>query len=195
MTTSDRKIRQLQGRHRFGTYAVTGIVGLMGAGAGVERCEPPTPVPAPVPAPTPEPAPAPQPAPAPAPASVNDEVVALVNEQRAANGLAALATNGLLLSAAEGHSADQAARNDMGHTGSDGSSAGDRITAAGYSWSAWGENVAAGYATAADVMNGWMNSPGHRDNILSSSVTEIGVAAVPAADGTPYWTMVLAAPA
>ena len=81
----------------------------------------------------------------------------------------------------------------MTHTGSDGSNAGDRIARAGFSAGTWGENVAAGYATAASVVDGWMNSSGHRANILDPSFTHIGVAVANAAEGTPYWTMVLAA--
>jgi uncharacterized protein YkwD len=174
-SNSDRKIRRLLGRQRLGGYAVAGILATTGAGAGLEKCQPPPDVSTPI--------------------SVNAEVIAIVNEQRAASGLAPLASNTRLVAAAETHSADQAGRDRMSHTGSNGSSAGDRITAAGYSWRSWAENVAAGYATAADVMNGWMNSPGHRNNILSSNATQIGVAAVASADGTVYWTMVLAAPA
>ena len=79
----------------------------------------------------------------------------------------------------------------MGHTGSDGSSAGDRIQANGGSFSTWGENVAAGYRNASDVVDGWMNSPGHRANILNPGFTRIGVAVATSADDTPYWTMVL----
>ena len=82
----------------------------------------------------------------------------------------------------------------MSHTGSDGSNPGDRIARAGYRFSAWAENVAMGYPDAASVMDGWMNSPGHRANILSGNVTEIGVGLAYAADGAPYWTMVLARP-
>jgi uncharacterized protein YkwD len=73
----------------------------------------------------------------------------------------------------------------MSHTGSDGSSPGDRITRAGYTWSAYGENVAYGYATPEQVMNGWMNSPGHRANILNCSFKEIGVGL---AQPGSYWT-------
>ena len=82
----------------------------------------------------------------------------------------------------------------MSHTGTDGSNPGDRIARAGYRFSAWGENVAIGYPDAASVMDGWMNSPGHRANILSGNVTEIGIGLAYAADGTPYWTMDLARP-
>jgi uncharacterized protein YkwD len=80
----------------------------------------------------------------------------------------------------------------MTHTGSNGSDAGDRIRAAGYQPSTWGENVAAGYTSASSVVAGWMGSSGHRANILNPAFTEIGVASATAADGTRYWTMVLA---
>lgn len=79
----------------------------------------------------------------------------------------------------------------MTHTGSNGSSAGDRIRANGGSFRTWGENVAAGFGSANGVVNGWMNSSGHRANILNPAFTQIGVAVSYAADGTPYWTMVL----
>jgi uncharacterized protein YkwD len=137
-------------------------------------------------------APPPPPAPAPTPgATPSPDAVSLTNQQRQSAGLSALSTDGALTAAAAQHSADQAARNSMGHTGSNGSSAADRIRANGGSFSTWGENVAAGYGSASGVVGGWMNSPGHRDNILSSAFTRIGVAVAISADGTPYWTMVL----
>jgi uncharacterized protein YkwD len=78
-----------------------------------------------------------------------------------------------------------AAHQNMSHTGSDGSSPGDRITAAGYSWSAYGENVAYGYGTPESVMAAWMASPGHRQNILDCGFKEIGVGL---AQPGSYWT-------
>jgi uncharacterized protein YkwD len=111
-----------------------------------------------------------------------------------AAGLPALNANGALNAAAAAHSADQAARGAMSHTGSSGSSGGDRITAAGYAWSTWAENVAAGQPTAADVMGSWMNSAPHRANILSRAMRDIGMGAAVGANGTIYWTMDLAAP-
>lgn len=81
----------------------------------------------------------------------------------------------------------------MTHTGSDGSDAGTRISRAGYAAGTWGENVAAGFGSADSVVEGWMNSSGHRANILNGAYTQIGVAVAYSADGTPYWTMVLAA--
>jgi uncharacterized protein YkwD len=166
-----------------------------------------TPAPAPAPQPTAPPAtepPAPPPTeetapppPPPAPkvdTSVAGRVVALVNAQRAAAGLGPVSANGALINAAARHSKDQAANDKMSHTGSDGSTMAQRCSAAGYGWSALGENVAAGYGSSESVMNGWMNSAGHRANILNPRFVHIGVAVAYAADGTPYWTMDLGAP-
>ncbi|MEU9477436.1 CAP domain-containing protein [Streptomyces sp. NPDC048191] len=112
-------------------------------------------------------------------------VVQLVNAERAKVGCHPLTVNSELTKAAQAHSADMAAHRNMSHTGSDGSSPGDRITRAGYSWSSYGENIAYGYATPEQVMTGWMNSPGHRANILNCSFKEIGVAL---AQPGSYWT-------
>ncbi len=124
-------------------------------------------------------------------ATPSPDAVALTNQQRQAAGLPALATTSALTNAAAQHSQDQAGRSSMGHTGSDGSNAGQRISANGGSFSTWAENVAAGYGSASGVVDGWMNSPGHRANILNPAMTQVGVAVATSADGTPYWTMVL----
>ncbi|AOR31329.1 hypothetical protein BFF78_10035 [Streptomyces fodineus] len=116
---------------------------------------------------------------------VTARIVQLVNAERAKVGCHPLTVNAALMKAAQAHSADMAAHQNMSHTGSDGSSPGDRITRAGYAWSAYGENVAYGYATADQVMTGWMNSPGHRANILDCSFKEIGVGL---AQPGSYWT-------
>lgn len=97
----------------------------------------------------------------------------------------------MLNQAAAAHSVDQATRDRMGHDGSDGSRAGDRIARAGGGVSRWGENVAYGYGSASGVVDGWMGSSGHRANILDPGFTRIGVAVARSANGTPYWTMVL----
>ena len=83
----------------------------------------------------------------------------------------------------------------MTHDGADGSSAGDRISAQGFSWSLWGENVAAGQPDCASVVGAWMGSDGHRANILNPALTSIGVGAVTGANGVVYWTMDFAAAA
>ena len=69
----------------------------------------------------------------------------------------------------------------------------DRLARVGFSWRAAAENVASGQTTAGSVMAAWMNSPGHRSNILSTN-TRIGVGFAVAADGRRYWTQVFATP-
>ena len=87
----------------------------------------------------------------------------------------ALTLNGLLNTASEGHAADMAANNYFSHTGRDGSQPWDRMTRAGYSWRAAGENIAAGYPTVRAVVDGWLKSPGHCKNIMSANFREVGV--------------------
>jgi uncharacterized protein YkwD len=107
-----------------------------------------------------------------------------------------LAWNTALQSAASNHSIDMANNNYFSHTGLDGSSAGDRITRAGYAWSTWGENIAAGYDTVRAVVDGWMESDGHCANIMSPQFRDMGLACAQSdtSDYGKYWTMVLAAP-
>ncbi|MBE9498287.1 CAP domain-containing protein [Streptomyces sp. GKU 257-1] len=114
-----------------------------------------------------------------------DQVLALVNKERAKAGCKPLTANAKLTKAARAHSEDMAAHKNMSHTGSDGSSPGDRIERAGYSWSTYGENVAYGYSSPESVMEGWMNSSGHRANILNCDFEEIGVGH---AQPGHYWT-------
>ena len=104
-------------------------------------------------------APAPAPASAPAPSGLQ-QVVDLTNQRRAEHGLGALAVHAVLNTAAQGHSQDQAARDTMSHTGSDGSNPGDRIARAGYRFSAWAENVAMGYPDAGFGGGGLDEQPG-----------------------------------
>lgn len=126
-------------------------------------------------------------------ASLAAEVVQLANLQRIAAGIPPLVVHPAVGSAAMAHSEDMAATGRMSHTGSDGSDAGIRLARAGFTWRTWGENVAAGQRTAQDVLTAWMNSPGHRANILGTTFTTIGVGVATATDGTRYWTMVLTA--
>ncbi|MCZ0204655.1 CAP domain-containing protein [Streptomyces sp. UMAF16] len=121
-----------------------------------------------------------------APASgVGAEILRLVNAERNKAGCRPLTLDPALTKAAQDHSADMAAHQNMSHTGSDGSDPGLRITRAGYTWSSYGENVAYGYTTAEQVMAGWMASPGHRANILNCGFQEIGVGL---AQPGSYWT-------
>ncbi|MBM0278371.1 CAP domain-containing protein, partial [Micromonospora tarensis] len=120
------------------------------------------------------------------------EVVDLVNAERAKAGCKALSVNDKLMTAAQRHSQDQADHQNMSHTGSDGSNAGTRLDRVGYSWRTYGENVAWNQQNPAAVMDAWMNSSGHRANILNCAFTEIGVGI--ANSNGPYWTQVFAAP-
>jgi uncharacterized protein YkwD len=108
-------------------------------------------------------------------ASMEQQVIALVNQQRQQHGCAALVLSAQLSVAASGHSQDMALKNRFSHTGSDGSTMVSRAVAAGYSYSLLAENLAAGASTAADVVAGWMNSPGHRANMLNCELHELGV--------------------
>jgi hypothetical protein len=109
------------------------------------------------------------------PTAYEEDVLLLVNQERANHGLPPLVMDDRLLTAAQGHALDMATNNFMSHTGSDGSSARDRIVAAGYTGPSWGENVAAGFSTPGSVVSAWMGSPGHRANILNPGFEHIGV--------------------
>lgn len=101
-----------------------------------------------------------------------------------------------LATAARNHSSDMATNNFFSHTGSDGSSAGERATRAGYSWSAWGENIAAGYTSVGAVMQGWIDSPGHCANLMAPIFSHLGAAkhySATSSYGT-YWTQAFGRP-
>ncbi len=102
--------------------------------------------------------------------------------------------NSKLYQAALGHSEDMATNNYFSHTGLNGQHAGSRITAAGYSWSTYGENIAAGYFSAQSVIDGWLTSSGHCKNIMNASVTNMGVAKATGGSYGIYWTQVFAKP-
>ena len=115
-----------------------------------------------------------------------------VNQIRQKYGLGLLRWNCRLIAAAQNHSQDMARTRRMSHTGSNGSQLTDRVKRFGYSYSYIAENVAAGQQTPQEVVNSWMNSPGHRQNILSPHATEIGIGYSYASGdryGT-YWTQV-----
>ncbi|MGW4345489.1 sigma-70 family RNA polymerase sigma factor [Streptomyces sp. NPDC004690] len=123
----------------------------------------------------------------PAPAGTVAQVIALVNQERAKAGCGPVTGDSQLDAAAQAHSDDMAARNFFEHTNPDGKDPGDRITAAGYRWSTYGENIARGQQTPESVMDSWMNSPGHRANILNCAFKNLGVG-VHKGSGGPWWT-------
>jgi uncharacterized YkwD family protein len=112
-------------------------------------------------------------------------VVELVNEQRALNGLAPLTLSSKLSDVARAKSQDMHDNRYFSHTSPTYGSPFDMMKAFGISYRTAGENIAMGYSSPESVMDGWMNSPGHRANILNASYTTIGVGYV--ADGN-YWT-------
>lgn len=157
-----------------------------------------TPTTVPPTAPSSPAAPAPtSPPPAPAPTgntAQEAEVVTIVNAERAKAGCAALTADDRLTAAARGHSADMAARGYFSHTTPEGVAFSTRITSAGYRWSSAGENIAKGQRTPAEVMTAWMNSAGHKANILNCGFKNIGVGVVADAQGSLVWTQDFASP-
>lgn len=138
----------------------------------------PTPA-APTPAPkTATPAPAPKTA-APAPTSDNSsyvqQVIDLTNAQRSKNGLPALKADTQLSGVAQRKSVDMQQNNYFSHTSPTYGSPFDMMRDFGVTYKSAGENIAQGQRTPQEVVNAWMNSEGHRKNILSSSFTHIGV--------------------
>jgi len=101
-----------------------------------------------------------------------------------------LAYNQQLQGAAQTHANDMSNLGFVSHTGSDGSTIGDRVTAQGYEWASVGENIAQGQTSAAQALTTWQNSPTHNAILLSAELTEFGLATAPG----NYWVMVLARP-
>lgn len=152
---------------------------------------------------SPQPAPTPAPAPAPGsgpPALDSEEwaFLTLINNYRAQNGLGGLQVSAALESAAKWMSADMAAMNYFSHTDSLGRSTGARIAAFGYTYTPWGENLAAGYADAQSAFDQWRTACdpdasgactyAHRRNMLAPGFTAIGIARAPGGGYGWYWT-------
>ena len=125
--------------------------------------------------------------------AMEKEVLALVNKVRAENGLSALTWAEDVANVARAHSRDMINRGFFSHTNPDGLSPFDRLKNSGISYRTAAENIAYGQKTAEAVMNSWMNSSGHRANILNKNVKEIGVGAVKSQNGTVYWTQMFVA--
>ncbi len=115
------------------------------------------------------------------------------NVSRASAGVPKLALNKNLMQAARLHALWMRQNNTTSHTGRGGSSVGQRVTGAGYNWARVGENIAKGYTGLNEVMGAWMNSRGHKLNILNSSYTEAGFGVVGEGSNT-YYCAVFATP-
>ncbi|MCX5059840.1 CAP domain-containing protein [Streptomyces sp. NBC_00452] len=121
------------------------------------------------------------------------EVVDLTNRERARAGLPPLAGDPLLATAAQAHSADMVARSFYSHTSPEGTQPWDRAAAAGARRRSIGENIACGQRSPAEVVDGWMNSPGHRANILKPDFTHIGIGFAGGGPAGTYWTQLFGA--
>jgi uncharacterized protein YkwD len=121
---------------------------------------------------------------------LESRVVELTNAERAKKrGCAALRVDTKLRTAARGYSDEMARYGAWNHIGHDGSDVGDRLRRAGYDITGgWAENIAKGYPSPEAVMQGWMDSTGHRNNILNCDLKAIGVGVVRGSNGRLYWT-------
>jgi uncharacterized protein YkwD len=137
--------------------------------------------------------------------SIRQEFLDAVNQARSASRICGtdlydaappVEWNDTLAMAAYLHSEDMASHQLFSHTGSDGSTPGERITREGYEWWTYGENIAVGYQTVSAVMQGWLGSEGHCRNIMNPAFAEIGAAFAEGPFGgnpaTLYWTFDLA---
>jgi uncharacterized protein YkwD len=111
-----------------------------------------------------------------------------INQFRAQNGLPPVRLNAKLNQAAQGYSEEMARDGHFSHTSLDGTTFGQRIRRTGYQPGPATENIAKGQKSPHDAVQAWINSPGHRANLLNPDVTEIGVGRAVDADGSVYWT-------
>jgi len=138
-------------------------------------------------------------------ADIRDEFLAAVNQARSVPQVCGntpydpappVSWSDDLAMAAYLHSGDMALNDFFSHTGSDGSSPGQRISRQGYPWRTYGENIAVGYPTVPAVIQGWVGSEGHCRNLMNPAFTEIGAGFVTGPfGGNPaarYWTFDLA---
>ena len=142
--------------------------------------------------------------PAPVAAGVEESVLAGGNDARARAGCGPLRMNPKLTAAAKSHARAMAEQNFFSHASKDGSRVSNRIRRQGYSYRAAAENIAAGQKSASQVVGGWLQSAGHRRNILNCVLKETGIAVVYQADDKPiqgqsqplhyYWVQVFATP-
>lgn len=125
------------------------------------------------------------------PRSLEQQLVDLINAERAKIGCRSLHIDPRLHTAAQQHSQDMAAHRYFDHLDQEGSRGDSRITAAGYQWSRWGENLDRKSRTPGSVLNDWLDGAIHQENMLDCRFTDAGVGTAPATDGL-LWTLDLA---
>ncbi|MFS0690429.1 S-layer homology domain-containing protein [Sporosarcina sp. 179-K 8C2 HS] len=129
----------------------------------------------------------PEPPPSQMDESIAAQTINLVNNERLQQNIAPLKHDMSLSTIAQAKADDMAENNYFTHNSPTYGSVGDMLDHFGYEWSGYGENIAKGYTTAETVVEGWMESPGHRANILQSRFTNIGIGYAIDKNGTPYW--------
>ena len=113
----------------------------------------------------------------------------LINDVRAENGVTIVMENATLNAAASAHAQDMVDNGYLSHTNLDGMSPGDRATAAGYDWDFMAENIAQGFYSEGSVVQAWMDSQAHRDNMIDPRAAEFGLGR----DGST-WVLMLGSP-
>lgn len=112
-----------------------------------------------------------------------------LNAVRRDSGAAPVRSDPRLVRAARAHATDMQRKGYFSHSGADGSSVADRVTRAGYPWRAVAENIAMGQQSEAEVLAGWVRSPGHQANNINPRYTDFGLAKAGSGNGT-YWVLV-----
>jgi uncharacterized protein YkwD len=130
------------------------------------------------------------------PAETVAALVASTNEERLRAGIAALAIDSRLAQAAQWQAEQCASLGEVTHVLAQAKypRPEDRLSAAGYSWSAYGENLARGHRTPEAAIDGWMRSEEHRANILDADFTQIGTGFATDSSGRPYYVQVFGRP-
>lgn len=127
--------------------------------------------------------------------AMQQELLAHLNAERKARGLAALTLSTKLDKAAQGAACDNAKRHSISHVSSDGGTLKTRLRRVGYGFRTAAENTGRGFASGARAVEWWMHSPKHKDNILLRKAREVGVgiAVSPAPDSKLHWILVVGA--
>ena len=125
--------------------------------------------------------------------SLAAQTINLVNNERQQQNLAALKQDNALSAIAQAKAEDMANNNYFAHNSPTYGTVGNMLDHFGYNWTAYGENIAKGYTSAETVVQGWMESPGHRANILQSRFTNIGTGYATDQNGTTHWVHLFSA--
>jgi len=120
-----------------------------------------------------------------------DQALRLLNSYRASLGLSALTCDLVALRTARAHSQDMCSRGYFAHQSPEGTAPWDRLRSAGARFTQAGENIGMGYSTASEVHQGWLASPGHKQNMERATWTRAAVGLVNCG-GVGYWTQLFA---